>query len=43
MLFYRAHAPSTVPLTQLVQVAGSQWKIEDGFSAGKELAALDEH
>jgi hypothetical protein len=32
-----------VPLAQLVQVAGSRWKIEDGFAAGKELAALDEH
>jgi hypothetical protein len=32
-----------VPLAQLVKVAGSRWKIEDGFAAGKELAALDEH
>jgi SRSO17 transposase len=41
--FYLAHAPSAVPLAQLVRVAGSRWKIEDGFAAGKELAALDEH
>src|SRR5262245_1653219 len=41
--FYRAHAPAPVPLPQLVKVAGSRWKIEDGFAAGKELAALDEH
>jgi SRSO17 transposase len=41
--FYRAHAPGPVPLAHLVQVAGSRWKIEDGFAAGKELAALDEH
>ena len=41
--FYRAHAPGPVPLAQLVKVAGSRWKIEDGFAAGKELAALDEH
>jgi hypothetical protein len=26
-----------------VRVAGSRWKAEDGFAAGKELAALDEH
>ena len=26
-----------------MRVAGSRWKIEDGFAAGKELAALDEH
>jgi len=32
-----------VLLAQLVKVAGSRWKIEDGFAAGKELAALDEH
>jgi hypothetical protein len=32
-----------VPLAQLVRVAGSRWRIEDGFAAGKELTALDEH
>jgi len=31
-----------VPLAQLVTVAGSRWKIKDGFAGGKELAALDE-
>jgi hypothetical protein len=41
--FYRAHAPRPVPLAQLVRVAGSRRKVEDGFAAGKELAALDEH
>ena len=41
--FYRAHAPGPVPLAQLVKVAGSRWKIEDGFAAGKELTGLDEH
>jgi SRSO17 transposase len=41
--FYRAHAPGPVPLVLLVKVAGSRWRIEDGFAAGKELAALDEH
>jgi len=41
--FYRACAPRPVPLARLVQVAGSRWKVEDGFAAGKELAALDEH
>jgi hypothetical protein len=30
-------------LAQLVKVAGSRWKVEDGFAGGKELAALDEH
>jgi SRSO17 transposase len=41
--FYRAHAPGPVPLARLVKVAGSRWKIEDGFAGSKELAALDEH
>src|SRR5215831_13387740 len=41
--FYRAHAPRPVPLARLAKVAGSRWKIEDGFAGGKELAALDEH
>jgi SRSO17 transposase len=41
--FYLAHAPHPAPLAQLVKVAGSRWKIEDGFAAGKELAALDQH
>ena len=43
LAFYRAHAPRPVPLTLLVHVAGSRWKVEDGFAGGKELAALDEH
>src|SRR6201997_972376 len=43
LAFYRAHAPRPVPLAQLVKVAGSRWKVEDGFAGGKELAALDEH
>jgi SRSO17 transposase len=43
LAFYRAHAPHPVPLAQLVHVAGSRWKVEDGFAGGKELTALDEH
>jgi SRSO17 transposase len=41
--FYRAHAPRPVPVTELVRVAGTRWKIEESFAGGKELAALDEH
>ena len=41
--FYRAHAPGSVPLAELVRVAGSRWKVEEGFAGSKELAALDEH
>jgi SRSO17 transposase len=43
LAFYRAHAPGPVPLAQLVRIAGSRWKVEEGFAAGKELAALDQH
>ncbi len=43
LAFYRAHTPRPVPLALLVHVAGSRWKVEDGFAGGKELAALDEH
>ncbi len=35
------HAPGPLPLAQLVQVAGFRWKVEDGFAADEELAALD--
>jgi hypothetical protein len=34
---------SPSPWRQPVKVAGSRRKIEDGFAAGKELAALDQH
>jgi SRSO17 transposase len=30
LAFYRAHAPRSVPLAQLVHVAGSRWKVEVG-------------
>jgi SRSO17 transposase len=43
LAFYRAHAPHPVPLAQLVKVAGSRWKVEDGFAGSKELTGLDEH
>jgi len=32
-----------VPLTTLVRVAGSRWRVEEFFQTGKGLAALDEH
>jgi SRSO17 transposase len=41
--FYRAHAPGPVPLHALVQVAGTRWKVEEGFAGGKELTGLDQH
>ena len=41
--FYRARAPGPVPLRALVAVAGTRWKVEEGFAGGKELTALDQH
>ncbi|MGA5064257.1 IS701 family transposase [Streptomyces exfoliatus] len=41
--YYRCYSPVAVPLTTLVRVAGSRWRVEEFFHSGKGLAALDEH
>ncbi len=43
LAFYRCHAPTPVPLRELVRVAGRRWTIEESFQAGKGLTGLDEH
>ncbi|MET9438094.1 IS701 family transposase [Streptomyces sp. NPDC006551] len=43
LAYYRCHSPQTVPLTTLVSVAGSRWRVEETFQSGKGLAGLDEH
>ena len=43
LAYYRAYAPGPVPLTALVRVAGTRWRIEESFQSGKELTALDQH
>jgi SRSO17 transposase len=43
LAYYRCYAPTPVPLTTLVRVAGSRWRVEEYFQAGKGLAGLDEH
>lgn len=43
LAFYRAWAPDPVTLKTLVRVAGSRWKVEEGFQTSKELTALDQH
>ncbi|MFG2560301.1 IS701 family transposase [Streptomyces sp. NPDC048496] len=43
LAFYRCHSPRPVPLTELVGVAGSRWRVEEFFQSGKGLAGLDEH
>ncbi|MFF1570589.1 IS701 family transposase [Streptomyces sp. NPDC058293] len=43
LAYYRCYSPTPVPLTTLVRVAGSRWRVEESFQSGKGLAALDEH
>jgi SRSO17 transposase len=43
LAFYRCYSPAPVPLTTLVKVAGSRWRVEETFQSGKGLAGLDEH
>jgi SRSO17 transposase len=43
LAFYRCYSPRPVPLATLVKVAGSRWRVEETFQAGKGLAGLDEH
>ena len=43
LAYYRCYSPAPVPLTTLVSVAGSRWRVEEFFQSGKGLAALDEH
>lgn len=40
---YRCFSPAPVPLAALIRVAGSRWRAEKTFQAGKGLAGLDEH
>ncbi|MGA5318755.1 IS701 family transposase [Streptomyces pseudogriseolus] len=43
LAYYRCFSPAPVPLATLVRVAGSRWRVEEFFQAGKGLAALDQH
>ena len=43
LAFYRTYYPHRVPLAELVHVAGTRWRIEEGFQTSKELAGLDQH
>lgn len=43
LAYYRCHSPRPVPLTTLVRVAGSRWRVEETFQSEKGLAGLDEH
>ncbi|MFZ4131141.1 IS701 family transposase [Streptomyces cellulosae] len=41
--YYRCWSPEPVPLSTLVKVAGSRWRVEETFQSKKGLAGLDEH
>jgi SRSO17 transposase len=43
LAFYHCYSPHPVPLSTLVEVAGSRSTIEENFQAGKGLTGLDEH
>lgn len=43
LAYYRCYSPESVPLTTLVKVAGSGWRVEETFQSEKGLAGLDEH
>lgn len=43
LAYYRCHSTRPAPLTTLVKVAGSRWRVEETFQREKGLAGLDEH
>ncbi|MFD7447066.1 IS701 family transposase [Streptomyces sp. NPDC059909] len=43
LAYYRCFSPAPVPLATLVRVAGSRWRVEETFQAGKGLVGLDEN
>ena len=43
LAFYLCAAPASTPLVALVRVAGSRWRVEEAFQAGKGLCGLDQH
>ncbi|MEU7039097.1 IS701 family transposase [Streptomyces sp. NPDC046237] len=42
LAYYRCLSPQPAPLTELVRVAGSRWRVEETFQTEKGLAGLDE-
>lgn len=41
--YYRVYAPATTTLAQVVRVAGSRWKIEEGYEQAKGEVGLDQY
>jgi SRSO17 transposase len=43
LAYYACAGPAGTPLVALVRVAGSRWRVEEAFQAGKGLCGLDQH
>ena len=43
LAFYRCWMPHPLPLSTLVRVAGTRWRVEERFQTGKGLVGLDQH
>jgi SRSO17 transposase len=43
LAYYLCAGPAGLPLIDLVRVAGSRWRVEEAFQAGKGLCGLDQH
>jgi SRSO17 transposase len=43
LAYYLCAGPAELPLVALVRVAGTRWRVEEAFQAGKGLCGLDEH
>jgi hypothetical protein len=43
LAYYACAGPAGLPLVALVRVAGTRWRVEEAFQAGKGLCGLDQH
>jgi SRSO17 transposase len=43
LAYYLCAGPAGLPMVALVRVAGSRWRVEEAFQAGKGLCGLDQH
>jgi SRSO17 transposase len=43
LAYYACAGPTGLPLVALVRIAGSRWRVEEAFQAGKGLCGLDQH
>ena len=41
--YYRVYGPATTTMAQVVRVAGSRWKIEEGYEQAKGQVGLDQY